>query len=113
MIILGSPPAPSPPCPPCGGSSSRRHGRCLSSGRGGPGGSDYDDDDGDGDDDSDGDGDGGVNLLNEAHLPERALADHFDRLEVVHAKPTSLQSAGEMKKSILQLKKIDPSVTQS
>ena len=56
-----------------------------------------DDDDGD-DDDDDGDGndsDDGVNLLNEAHLPEGALADHFDRLEVVHAKPTSLQSAGK------------------
>ena len=109
MIILGSPPAPSPPCPPCGGSSSRRHGRCLSSGRGGPGDGDNDsgDDDGDdGDDDGDGDdGDGGVNLLNEAHLPERAFPDHFDRLEVVHAKPTSLQSAGEMKELNLQLKK--------
>ena len=54
------------------------------------------DDDGcDDDDGDDGDGDGGVNLLNEAHLPERAFPDHFDRLEVVHAKPTSLQSAGE------------------
>ena len=91
MIILGSSPAPSPPCLPCGGSSSRRHGRCRSSGRGVPIGND--DDSGDDDDGDDGDGDGGVNLLNEAHLPERALADHFDRLEVVHAKPTSLQSA--------------------
>ena len=93
MLILGSPPAPSPPCPPCGGSSSRRHGRCLSSERGGPG--DGDDDSGDGDDGDGDDGDGGVNLLNEAHLPERAFPDHFDRLEVVHAKPTSLQSAGK------------------
>ena len=105
MVILGSPPAPSPPCPPCGGSSWHRHGRCRSSGRGGPGGNDDDsgddddgdgdDDDGDGDDDDGDDGDGGVNLLNEAHLPEGALPDHFDRLEVVHAKPTPLQSAGE------------------
>ena len=96
MIILGSPPAPSPPYPPCGGSSSRRHGRCRSSGRGGPGDGDDDSGDDDDGDDSDGDdGDGGVNLLNEAHLPERAFPDHFDRLEVVHAKPTSLQSAGK------------------
>ena len=97
MVILGSPPAPSPPCPPCGGSSSRRHGRCRSSGRGGPGGNDDysgDDDDAD-DDDGEDDGDGGVNLLNEAHLAERAFPDHFDRLKVVHAKPTSLQSAGK------------------
>ena len=103
MEILGSPPAPFPPCPPCEESSSRRHGRCRSSGRGGPGGSDDgsgEDDDSSGDDDDDAgdgdvedDGDGGVNLLNEAHLPERAFPDHFDRLEVVHAKPTSLQSA--------------------
>ena len=108
MIILGSPPAPSPPCPPCEESSSRRHGRCRSSGRGGPGGSDDgsgEDDDGSDDDDDASDGDGGVNLLNEAHLPERAFPDHFDRLEVVHAKSTSLQSAGEMKKSSLQNKK--------
>ena len=96
MIKLGSPPAPSPPCLPCGGSSSRRHGRCRSSGRGGPGDGDDDSGDDDDGDDSDGDdGDGGANLLNEAHLPKRALADHFDRLEVVHAKPTSLQSAGK------------------
>ena len=52
---------------------------------------------GGGDGDGDDDGDGGVNLLNEAHLPERAFPNHFDRLEVVHAKPTSLQSAGKRK----------------
>ena len=62
------------------------------------GGGEGDDGDGDysgDDDDGDDDGDGGVNLLNETHLPERAFPDHFDRLEVVHAKPTSLQSAGK------------------
>ena len=102
MVILGSSPAPSPPCLPCEESSSRRHDRCRSSERGVPGGSDDDggdDDDGEDHDDGDGDGeddgDGGVNLLNEAHLPERAFPNHFDRLEVVHAKPTSLQSAGK------------------
>ena len=56
MVILGSSPAPSPPCPPCEESSLRRHGRCRSFGRGGPGGND---DDGSGDDDDDGDGDDG------------------------------------------------------
>jgi hypothetical protein len=34
----------------------------------------------------------GVHLLYEPHLPEGALPDHLERLEVVHAKARALQA---------------------